>query len=76
MQTELANPSRLRIVFSDAVVSCSLAADATFGEIAETLVELSNQRYGDPVAIEVTLRSREGYPIRRLSRRPGPGSPR
>ena len=76
IQAEHAGRSRLRVVFSDAVVSCSLAADATFGEIARTLGELSNPRCGDPVAIDVTLRSREGYPIRRLLRRRGFGSPR
>jgi hypothetical protein len=37
------------------VVSFSLAANATFEDIARTFGELSNQRYGDPVAIDVTL---------------------
>jgi hypothetical protein len=41
-------------------VSISLAASATFGEIARILGRLSRRRYGNPVAIDVTLASREG----------------
>jgi hypothetical protein len=47
--------SRLRLVFDDAVVSFDLAANATFEDIARTLGELSNQRYRNPVAIDVIL---------------------
>ena len=47
--------SRLRFVFSDKVVSLSLAADATFEDIARTLGEFSNPRYCNPVSIDVTL---------------------
>ena len=42
-------------MFGDTVLSFNLASDATFGEIARTLDELSIQRHGDPVAIDVTL---------------------
>jgi hypothetical protein len=55
IQVDHAGDSRLRFVFNDKVVSFSLAADTTFGEIAWTLAKLSNQRYGNPVAIDVTL---------------------
>ena len=48
---------RLRVTFSDMTVSLSLAANATFEDIARTLDELPNQHYGDPVAIDVTLRA-------------------
>jgi hypothetical protein len=47
--------SRLRVVFVDAVVSFSLAAYAIFEDIARRMSELSNRRYGDPIAIDVTL---------------------
>ena len=46
---------RLRFVFRDTVVSLGIVADLTFGEIARTLRELSRQRFGDPVAIDVTF---------------------
>ena len=55
IQVDHAGDSRLRFVFNDKVVSFSLAADTTFGEIARTLAELSNQHYGNPVAIDITL---------------------
>ena len=72
IQAEHAGRSRLRVVFGDAVVSCSLAADATFGEIARTLGELSNQLHGKPVAIDVILAARESSSARRIVRRPSP----
>jgi hypothetical protein len=50
-----ATDSRLRIVFSDKVVSLSLAADATFEDIARKLGEFSNSQYRNPVSIDVTL---------------------
>jgi hypothetical protein len=46
---------RLRFIFGGAVFSFGLAADATFEDIARTLGELSSQRYGDPLAIDVTF---------------------
>jgi len=55
IQPDPACGSRLRFVFSDAVVSLSLPADATFEDIARNLGELAPTRYGDPVAIDVTL---------------------
>jgi hypothetical protein len=64
-----AGDSRLRFVFGDTVVSSSLAANATFEDVARTLGELSNERYGNPVAIDVTLGSREGDSDRRMLRR-------
>lgn len=50
-----ARESCLRFIFSDAVVSLSVAANATFEDIARMLGELSNQRCGIPVAIDLTL---------------------
>lgn len=58
IQVDHATDSRLRFVFNDTVVSSVLAADATFGEVARTLGKLSRKRYGNPVAIDVTLGSR------------------
>jgi hypothetical protein len=37
-------------------MSFSLDADATFGEVAQTLGALSNRRHGNPVAIDVKLK--------------------
>ena len=42
----------LRFVFDDAVVSFSLAANATFEDIARTLEQLAPRHYGDPLAID------------------------
>jgi hypothetical protein len=47
--------SRLRFIFSDRVVSLSLAADATFEDIARRLGEFSNPQYRIPVSIDVTV---------------------
>ena len=55
IQVDHAGDSRLTIVFDDTVVSFSLAADVTFGEIARTLDELSDQCHRNPIAIDVTL---------------------
>jgi hypothetical protein len=55
IQVDHASDSRLRFVFDDAVVSFGLAVNATFEDIARTMGKLSNRRYGNPVAIDVTL---------------------
>jgi|GEM_PF-2029467 hypothetical protein len=55
IQVDHSGESCLRFVFNDSVVSLNLAANATFGEIARTLSGLSSRRYGNPVAIDVTL---------------------
>jgi hypothetical protein len=65
-QVDHAENSLLRFIFSDRVVSFSLAASVTLEEIARTLGELTNQGYGDPVAIDVTLGSHEGDAVRRM----------
>ena len=52
--------SRLRFVFDDAVVSFSVAADATLEDIAQTFDKLASQHYGNPIAIEVTLAALPG----------------
>lgn len=75
IQVDHVRGSRLRFIFSDTVVSVDLAADATFGEIARTLGKLSRKRYGYPVAIDVTLGSREGDPVRRMLHRRGREAP-
>jgi hypothetical protein len=59
-QTDHARQRRLRIVFDDAVVSFSLAAEETLGEIARRLGELSDQRRRRPVAVELTVGLRPG----------------
>jgi hypothetical protein len=56
MQTHHMRNSRLRIVFADTFVSYSLAADATFGEIARQWAALSSRYRGETVAVDVTLR--------------------
>jgi hypothetical protein len=51
-----AEDSRLRLVFSNTVLTFNLAADASLGEIARIMSEFADeQRHGDPVAIDVTL---------------------
>jgi len=50
-----AGDSRLRFLFSDAVVSRNLAQDATFEDIARKLEELGLRHCGHPIAIDVTL---------------------
>jgi len=55
IRSNRASDRRVRFVFDDAVLSFSLSADATFGEIATKMGEVSNYRLGKPVAIEVTL---------------------
>ena len=56
IQADHARDSRLRFVFNHSVMSFSVAPDATFGEVARTLGGLSSRRYGNPVAIDVTLK--------------------
>jgi hypothetical protein len=50
-----ADDSHLRFVLGDRVVSFSLAADTTFGEVARTLGEYSDEHHGDPSSIVVTV---------------------
>jgi hypothetical protein len=57
VEVDQARDGRLRFLFNDAVVSFCLAADVTFGEVAQRLSQLPRRRYGSPVAIDVTLRS-------------------
>jgi hypothetical protein len=47
--------SRLRFFFRDAVLSFSLADNSTLEDVARTLRGLGPERYGNPVAIKVTL---------------------
>ncbi len=54
---ERAADSRLRLVFPDAVMSFSLAADATFEDVARRLRDMSIRRFGDPLAIDVIIAS-------------------
>lgn len=72
IQVDQARDSRLRFVFSDTVISLGLAADATFGEVARKLGRLSRKRYGNPVAIDVTLAACEDNAAGRMSHRRGP----
>jgi hypothetical protein len=52
---DYAGDGRVKFVFSDTVVTLSLATDATFEDIARTLGDLKTSRHGNPVAIDVTL---------------------
>jgi len=49
---------RLRLVFDNAVKSFDLTADATLEDIARRLAKVSRRRYGNPVAIDITLAAR------------------
>ena len=60
IQIDHAKDSRLRFVFNHSVMSFSLASDATFGEVAQTLGALSNRRHGNPVAIDIKLKRCDG----------------
>jgi hypothetical protein len=58
MRAQFAGPigaPRLRFVFDDAVVSETLAPDATFGDVAGRWSEVSSQHHGIPVAIAITM---------------------
>jgi hypothetical protein len=55
LHTDQTTRGRLRLVFDDRVISHRLRADATFEDVAAALRELAPQRYGDPVAIDVTM---------------------
>ncbi len=54
-QLDTSDSSRLRFVFSDGVISLRLAKDATFEDIARTMVSLAAKHSGKPVAIDVTF---------------------
>jgi len=56
----IAEGCRLRFIFDGAVVSLALATDATIEDIARILGSFPSPRYGDPVAIDITLRPRKG----------------
>ena len=53
--TDHARDNRLRFVFGSDVVSYHVPADVSFGEIAQALSRLPSQRYGHPLAINLTL---------------------
>jgi hypothetical protein len=55
LHTDQTTLGRLRLVFDDRVISRRLRAHATFEDVAAALSELAPQRYGDPVAINVTM---------------------
>lgn len=47
--------TRLRFIFADTAVAIRLTANATLEDIARKLGELPRQRYGDPLAIDITF---------------------
>jgi hypothetical protein len=55
LRTAPTQRSRLRLVYEDKVLSFGALADLTYGEIARVLRKRSVRRYGNPVAINVTL---------------------
>lgn len=71
IQVERERDSRLRFVFGDAVLSFSVAPEVTLGEIARRFGELSSQRRGAALAIDVTIGSGVHESIRPVSSRPG-----
>ena len=52
-----ARSSHVRFVFNEKVVSLNVAAAVTFGDVARTFDELSSERYGHPVMVDLTLGS-------------------
>ncbi len=65
VQAHHPDESRLRFIFYDTVVSLSLATEVKLAEIAEKRGTLSTRGYGRPIAIDITLGSREGEILRR-----------
>lgn len=59
-----ARDSRLRVVFDDMVVSLRLAPNATFGDVARTLGELTPRHPGGPVGVDVRFAFPVGRPAR------------
>jgi len=53
IQSTSSSDSRLRCVFSDAVISFKLGDHPTLGEIADMLSEPCLSRHGVPLAIDV-----------------------
>lgn len=64
LRTNSTRDSRLRVVFDDMVVSMRLAPNATFGDVARTLGELTPRHPGGPVGLDV----RFAVPVRRPAR--------
>ncbi len=53
--------ARLRFLFDNRVVSIDDALDMTYWELAEALDDL-RERYGDPIAIDLTIRTGQDEP--------------
>ena len=51
----MTHDSRLRLVFSDTVVSCIVAADVTLEEIAYRCAAVAERRLSEPIAVVVTV---------------------
>jgi hypothetical protein len=56
-QTDHVPDNRLRFVFDNTVVSYRVAANTTFEDIARRLGPLTRRHHGNPIAIDITLRS-------------------
>ena len=54
-----AKDAHMRFVFAGSVVTCPLADDATFQDVALTLRDLSNKELGELVSIVVVLKPHE-----------------
>jgi hypothetical protein len=61
--------SRLRFVFSDGVISLTLATDVTSEDIARTLEDLAARHCVNALAMDVTLGVPLGELVRRASSR-------
>ena len=55
LHTDGTTRGQLRLVFGDRVVSRWLGSGTTLGDVAAVLNELEPRRYGDAVAINVTM---------------------
>jgi hypothetical protein len=65
LKLENADGSCLRFIFHEAVIAVRLADDATIEDVARILGGFTNRRYGNPVAIDVTMQSRKTVSYRR-----------
>ena len=64
LRTNSTRDSRLRVVFDDMVVSMRLAPNATFGDVARTLGELTPRHPDGPVGVDVRFAFPVGRPAR------------
>jgi hypothetical protein len=69
IQLDSADDSPVRLVFSDGVISFTLATDATLEDVARTLDDFAARHCGHALAIAVTLGVPKGELVRPASSR-------